>query len=157
MSDTTQNTTVPNKKKKNPGLIIIVVAFLAILAVNLTRGSEKVKWAESLEASEEAAKANGKPILMLFTTDAGKYANDCNRMGYATINKPDTAKYINKNYNPVMFDFDENKSIASKYKVKELPAIVIKLYDKEDYRRLDGFISNKEFGSRTSNATKELD
>ena len=144
------------KKKKNSGLIIIIIAFLAILAVNLTRGSEKVKWADSLDAAQQAAKSNGKPILMLFSTESGKYANDCDRIGYATIVKPDIAKYINKNYNPLFFDYDENKSIAKKYEVSQLPSIVIMYYGTKDYRKLDGFISDKEFHSRTGNATKEL-
>ncbi len=146
----------PKQKKKNPGLIIIIVAFLAVLAVNLTSGSEKVKWADSIESAEKAAQNNGKPIMVLFTTKTGKYESDCNRMSYATINKPDVVKFINKTFNPVLIDYDNNESVAKKYDVSQLPAIVIKLYNTDEYRKLVGYISDKEFHSRTGNVVKEL-
>ena len=152
MSDTEQQT----KKKKNPGLIIIVLAFVVILAINLSGGSADVNWLESIDLAEKTAKDNGKPILVLFTTDKGEYKDNCHRMDYATINKPDIVKYINSSYNAVKYDYENNKDIAKKFGVKVLPSMVIKLYGKDDYRKLEGFINEKEFSSRTGNAFKEL-
>ncbi len=143
-------------KKPNYGIYIIVAGFLAILAVNLLTGSTKVNWGSSLTDAEKAAKSNNKPVMILFTTKTGDYATVCDRMDYATINKPDIAKYINHGFNPVKLEPADNKELVTKYSVNALPAIVLLLPGSDAHIRLDGFISEKEFVPRISNALKTL-
>lgn len=144
------------KKKKNSGIFIIIAAFALMTVITLLTGTTKVKWTDSLELAQQAAIKNNKPVLAFFFTKNGDELAQSNRMAIETLTSPDIARYVNKTFNPVRLDRDKNSRIANVYDVKRVPTMVIITADGKYNMRLEGFISEVEFYSRTGNALKQL-
>jgi protein disulfide-isomerase len=100
-----------------------------ILAAAIVASRAELTWQTNLESAQAQAKKEDKVVLMDFT--GSDWCGFCIRLKKAVWDKPDFAKFAEKNLVLVELDFPHNK---------KLPADVKKQNDKlQDKYHIDGF------------------
>ena len=113
-----------------------------------THHSSLIKWNEYSEQVFARAKEEKKPIFMLVTA---VWCHWCHVYEEKTLETPEVAEYINKNYIPVFLDYDKRKDIAGRYEASGLPITVIMAPNGEELVSVPGYIEKEQLVANLTN------
>ena len=98
------------------GLLLFSADFLLLPAADASAAG-RVHWYDYRE-TKTLAKQEGKKIYLYFRSDQCTY---CRQMEKETLNAPEVARFLNRNFISARIDPDENPKIATEYRVVGLP------------------------------------
>ena len=95
---------------------VLFIVFV-VLIVNVFGASKHISWEESLAVATTKSQKTNKPILLMVT-----YVNcpECRYMDKVVFKKDKINSYINTNFIPVAFEFDDPK-LPEKFKQFGIP------------------------------------
>lgn len=85
-----------------------IFLFISFALISITTQAQEIKWMSFNEAVK-AQKKNKKPIFIDVYT---AWCGPCKILDKKTFSNPETAKFINDNYNAVKFDAEGNEEIV---------------------------------------------
>ncbi len=106
-----------------------------------TNDTSRVQW-RSLNDAMHPGKDNQKKVLLYFYADWCHY---CKKMDEDTFMQSDVAAYMNTHFIPVRLDFDKDKNLAQKYRIRGLPATWFMDQHGEKIQFLPGYIPREMF------------
>lgn len=127
-------------------ILIIVVVFVGFFAINFTAKENNIsqanetteikyqEWGKSYQEALAGAKANKKPILMLFT--GSDWCPPCKALYNNILNTDSFKAYAKENLVLLVLDFprgfslpkeqaDHNEEIAEKYGIRAFPTMIL--------------------------------
>jgi len=119
-----------------------------ILAALVVASRAELTWQTDFDAAKQQAKKEDKVVLMDFT--GSDWCGFCIRLKKAVWDKPEFAKYAEKNLVLVELDFPHNKKLPAevskqnntlqdKYKVESFPTVVVLDGDGKELGRMEGY------------------
>ncbi len=102
---------------KTKSSALIAVLFLVLSASNANAAGE-IQWAKSMSHAHQLAKEQNKPILIHFWAT---WCNPCLALNTNVFPKNEVVTAINDNFVPVKLNYDQNKELAKRYRVKSIP------------------------------------
>jgi len=119
-----------------------------VLAALVVAARAELSWQTNLETAKQQAKKEDKVVLMDFT--GSDWCGFCIRLKKAVWDKPEFAKYAEKNLVLVELDFPHNKKLPAevskqnntlqdKYKVESFPTVVVLDGDGKELDRMEGY------------------
>ena len=119
-----------------------------VLAALVVAARAELSWQTNLETAKQQAKKEDKVVLMDFT--GSDWCGFCIRLKKAVWDKPEFAKYAEKNLVLVELDFPHNKKLPAevskqnntlqdKYKVEGFPTVVVLDGDGKELGRMEGY------------------
>ncbi|MBR6388881.1 MAG: thioredoxin family protein [Opitutales bacterium] len=95
--------------------------------------SSKINWLLDFNEALDNAKAENKPLIVLFT--GSDWCIWCKRLDAATLSKPEFSDYANKNYVMLLCDFPQagakpaqikkNEALARSFGIEGFPTLVL--------------------------------
>jgi thioredoxin-like negative regulator of GroEL len=82
----------------------------------------KIRWHKDLRAAHRVAVRDDKPLLILFSASWCTY---CHKLQRETLGEKPMVAYVEKNFVPVLLDFDKDHAIAKVLEVESLPCTVV--------------------------------
>jgi thioredoxin-related protein len=119
-----------------------------LLAALVFAGRAEEKWQTNLEAAKQQAKKENKTLLLDFT--GSDWCGFCIRLKKAVFDKPEFAKFAEKNLVLVELDFPrtkqlpadlkkQNDALNDKFKIEGYPTIVLLDPDGKELGRVEGY------------------
>jgi protein disulfide-isomerase len=111
-----------------------ILATILLLAFTLGLRAETGEWLTDFSAAKKKAKAENKPLLLLFT--GSDWCPYCIQWEKEAFSKPEFQEYAKKNLVLVLVDFPEkkklpksqlraNEALQEKFKIEEYPTVVM--------------------------------
>lgn len=119
-----------------------------ILAALVVASRAELSWQTNFEAAKQQAKKEDKVLLMDFT--GSDWCGFCIRLKKAVWDKPEFAKFAEKNLVLVELDFPHNKKLPAdlkkqndalqdKYHIEGFPTVVVLDGDGKELGRMEGY------------------
>jgi protein disulfide-isomerase len=119
-----------------------------ILAAAMVASRAELSWQTNLEAAQAQAKKDNKVVLMDFT--GSDWCGFCIRLKKAVWDKPEFAKFADKNLVLVELDFPHNKKLPAdvkkqndtlqdKYHIDGFPTVVLLDGNGKELGRMEGY------------------
>jgi thioredoxin-related protein len=104
---------------KRSTLLKTIGAFLvfATLLPAAAKAADRVNWYDYREA-RTLGKEQEKKVFLYFRSDKCQY---CYKMEKETLNAPEVARFLNRNFISARIDTERNPSLSSKFRVVGLP------------------------------------
>ncbi len=137
-------------------LTAVLLAFAclssATFAENPFAKGKQVEWESNIFDAHKRAKAENKPMLVVFGADWCTY---CKKLEKETLNSPKMATYINESFVPVHLDADKDKKVAEILQVGNLPCSVILSPEADQLARIEGYFTVGPFYQKLT-AAKQI-
>lgn len=121
--------------RRNALTLLLLACSSSVFAAN-PFSAKKVEWHDSLQEAHKQAKAENKPMLVVFDATWCTY---CKKLEKETLNSPEIVKYINETFVPVHLDVDKEKKVAEILEVKGLPCTVVLSPNADLLGRIKGY------------------
>jgi thioredoxin-like negative regulator of GroEL len=102
----------------------------------------RIRWHKDLRAAHRVSVQQNKPLLILFSASWCTY---CHKLQRETLGEKPLVAYVERNFVPVLLDFDKDAYIAQVLEVESLPCTVVLspqadlLIRKVGYAKADAF------------------
>jgi hypothetical protein len=117
------------QKKSNRPLLVILGIFIAlVIIVFLTQKKVKINWFTDYDAAVQAARAQGKPLLLGFYRPNEPMVTDTFNNTY---NDPKVKQFVEANFIPVLINVDEQPDLARKFNIDYYPTHYVKYPDSD--------------------------
>lgn len=129
------------------GLGLIVIATVVVLTFfnpsskDSAQSPADLQWHVDLNSALQEAKTTNKSVFIDFYADWCSY---CKELNQSTLSDSGVKKKLSQDYIAVEINTDKNPSLASKYKVYELPTLIILNSSGEEIKRHEGYLSANE-------------
>lgn len=135
----------------------LAVILTTVCGFGLTTAAEpksqtSIQWKTDLKAAQKEAKETGRPMIVVFGADWCAY---CDRFEKSTLGEPKTAEAINRDFVPVLLDFDDEQKIAAVMEVEALPCTVLLSPEADLLGRVVGAKSPRELRTALEKAKNE--
>ena len=98
--------------------------------------SPKIKWHNNLKSAYKVARAQDKPLLILFSASWCTY---CHKLIRESLGDKKMVEFVEKRFVPVLLDFDKDNAIAKVLEVESLPCTVILSPEADLLSQFNGF------------------
>lgn len=133
MSDQYENPEKPSKRTSSFGWVVAVLLVLLVWAgASAMRGSGDKEiipgWADGMDAGQQLAEENGKPMVLLFT--AG-WCPPCQKLKKDVLTKPEIMDALQASFVPVQIDMTDqsaenpNAETVMHYGVQGYPTVLM--------------------------------
>lgn len=119
------------------GPIRCAVCVLGCLLPALALAGDRVAWTSDVDEAWKTAQQQGKPLLVLVTSDACPH---CDRMKSGTLADADVARAIAGRYVPLALDRRAPSPLLSELAVKSFPALFVISPRAVVLARVDGYL-----------------
>ncbi|WP_168563922.1 thioredoxin family protein [Crateriforma spongiae] len=120
--------------------LAIVGIFLTALSATSPAAAE-IPWKNSPEAALNAARSEGKPILVFVTAEWCHY---CKKMKKDTWSDRTASSVVAANFQTLMLDGDRDKAVVKKLGLNGYPATLIYTPDGEFVTQKSGYMSPQQ-------------
>lgn len=96
----------------------------------------KIKWHNNLKAAYKVARAQDKPLLILFSASWCTY---CHKLIRESLSDKKMVAFVEQRFVPVLLDFDKDNAIAKVLEVESLPCTVILSPEADLLSQFNGF------------------
>ncbi|MBS0201475.1 MAG: thioredoxin family protein [Planctomycetes bacterium] len=115
----------------------LVLESLGTLASAETAGiSKKLKWHKTLKPAHKLAIESDKPMLIVF---GATWCHYCHKLERETLGDERMVALIERDFIPVLLDFDHDKKVAKILEVERLPCTVILSPEADLLQKSEGF------------------
>ncbi len=119
----------PTREKSNRPLLIILGVFVVLVAIVFLIHKEiSINWFTDYDAAVQAARAQGKPLLLGFYRPNEPMVTDTFNNTY---NNPTVKQFVEANFVPVLINVDEQPDLARKFKINYYPTHYVKYPDSD--------------------------
>lgn len=115
--------------------------------------TDGVKWESDLLAAHRKASAENKPLLLVF---GAEWCGYCKKLEKESINTPEMAKFINREFVPVHLDADKEKRVTEILEIRGLPCTVVLSPNADLLGRIDGYHTPGAYHQKLSTASKKF-
>ena len=102
----------------------------------------KIRWHKDLKAAHRVAVRDNKPLLILFSASWCTY---CHKLQQETLGEKPMVAYVERNFVPVLLDFEKDSKIAKVLEVESLPCTVVLSPQADLLMRVSGYAKADPF------------
>jgi hypothetical protein len=137
LSDGSQNTTGPDvpasprttqKTSYRPLLIVAALFILLVVIVFVTHKEIMINWVTDYDKAVQIAKAQNKPLLLVFYKPNAPMAVDAFQNTY---NNAEVKKFVEANFVPVLINVDQQPDLARRFNISYYPTHYVKSPDSD--------------------------
>lgn len=111
----------------------------------------QIRWHKDLKSAHRVAVQQNKPLLILFSASWCTY---CHKLQRETLGEKPMVAYVEKNFVPVLLDFDKDAYVAKVLEVESLPCTVVLSPQADLLLRKSGYAKADSFRATLSTALK---
>ncbi|MCC7406561.1 MAG: thioredoxin family protein [Phycisphaeraceae bacterium] len=136
---------------KQPGsrqaMLVLVIAFLLVFLGwrTLGRPTDRVAWAQDVQAVMAQAQTQNKPVLMSFTAD---WCGPCQQLKARAFSRPEVAETISRLVLPLKIDLTTPSAagaeLCQRYQIEGTPTLLLLAPDGSEISRRVGVIDPDE-------------
>lgn len=101
-----------------------------------------LSWHTEEDPAKADAKSKDKPVLIYFSAD---WCDFCHTMDKETLKKPRVSRYLNENFILLKVDYDGNKDLVARYRVRGVPTMIIGDPQLQKTEQTSGFMPEDVF------------
>ncbi|MFN3165440.1 MAG: thioredoxin family protein [Phycisphaeraceae bacterium] len=140
----------PARRKAGWGWLVavVVVAMVWAGAFALRGGGEAVDlkgWADGLEQGQAQAKAQDKPMVVMFTAT---WCGPCQTLKQQVLTRPEVDDVLKARFVPVKVDMSDagpGDALVTRYDLKGWPTMIAMTPQGEEIRRIEGVVQTDTF------------
>ena len=125
--------------RKKIGLFILFLILPGFLSLShAAQASHSIRWQSwSLDVFKQAKKEH--KLVLIF----GKvsWCHWCQKMEGSTFPDPRVVELIHRSYVPIKVDLDEDAAVSSRYKITEIPSLIVLDEHNRELKRFYGYSS----------------
>jgi len=115
-------------------------------------GGAKVKWQKSLKTAQKLAIQQDKPIMIVF---GATWCTYCHKLERETLGERHTAAYVDRQFIPVLLDYNKDAKAAEILEVERLPCTIILTPEADLLLKLEGFREPKDYQASLATALEK--
>lgn len=109
----------------------------------------KVKWQKSLKSAQRMAIQQDKPIMIVF---GATWCTYCHKLERETLGDRRMAAYVDREFIPVLLDYNKDSKVAEILEVERLPCTIILTPEADLLLKLEGFREPKDYQASLATA-----
>jgi thioredoxin-like negative regulator of GroEL len=109
----------------------------------------KVNWQKTLRTAHDASLEQNKPLLMIF---GASWCTFCHKLHRETLTDPALAALVNREFVPLVLDFDKDTRVVEILEVEQLPCTIVLSPEADLLLKYVGFLKPDAYQKKLQSA-----
>ncbi len=134
------------------GLVLGSMASLSVGGLRLQAAppsKSKINWQKTLRTAHDASLEQNKPLLMIF---GASWCTFCHKLHRETLTDPALATFINRDFIPLVLDFDKDTRVVEILEVEQLPCTIVLSPEADLLLKYVGFLKPDAYHKKLQSA-----